>query len=51
MLDTLRVILSFPFFVIGFVAMLFCLLICGEKNQKLIDEVFKTTLKKLEQYG
>ena len=51
MLDTLRVILSFPFFVIGFVALLFCLLICGEENQKLIDEAFKTTLKKLEQYG
>lgn len=51
MLDTLRVILSFPFFVIGFVAMLFCLLICGEENQKLIEEFFKKILKKLEQYG
>ena len=51
MLDTLRVILSFPFFVIGFVAMLFCLLICGEENQKFINESLKKILKKLEQYG
>ena len=51
MFNALRVILSFPFFVIGFLAMLFCLLICGEENQKLIDESFKKLLKKLEQYG
>lgn len=51
MIDALRVILSFPFFVIGFVALLFCLLICGEKNQKLFDESFKKIIKKLEQYG
>ena len=48
MFDSLRVILAFPFFVIGFVAILFCLLICGEKNRKLIDEAI---LKKMKQHG
>ena len=51
MVNSLRAFLSIPFFFMGLVGFILCLWICGEENQKLIDESFKKILKKLEQYG
>ncbi len=51
MVNSLRAFLSIPFFVMGLVGFIFCLLICGEKNKAAIDGFFKKITKKLEQHG